>query len=67
VVACLKCKKGAGLVMGDWVRHRMRNKPKKMVLVAAARKLAEGVWRLFQYGEVFDLKRAFPGPRRRAA
>lgn len=67
VVACLRSKKGAGVVLGDWVRHRMRNKPKKMVLVAAARKLAEGVWRLFQYGEVFDLKRAFPRPRRRTA
>lgn len=66
-VACLRCKKGAGVVIGDWVRQRMRHKPKKMVLVAAARKLAEGVWRLFNYGEVFDLKKAFPVPRRRSA
>jgi transposase len=66
-VACLKCKKGAGVVIGDWVRLRMRHKPKKMVLVAAARKLAEGVWRLFNYGEVFDLKKAFPVPKRRSA
>lgn len=67
VVACLKCKKGDGLVIGDWVRRRMSHKPKKMVLVAAARKLAEGVWRLFSYGEAFDLKKAFPVPKRRSA
>jgi hypothetical protein len=45
-----------------WVLRRSRGRPKKKVIVAAARKLAEGVWRLFALGEEFDLARAFPGP-----
>lgn len=60
VVACLRCSQGAGAHVRKWVEDRARRKPKKSVMVAAARKLAEAVWRLFALGEVFDLKRAFP-------
>jgi transposase len=63
ILGCLRCRKGPGLAIGNWVRHRMGKKLKKVVIVAAARKLAEGVWRLFNYGEVFDLARAFPQPK----
>lgn len=63
VLACLRCQKGPGLQIGNWVRHRMGRKLKKVAIVAAARKLAEGVWRLFNYGETFNLARAFPQPR----
>ena len=46
--------------MRQWIEERGRHKPKRKVIVAAARKLAEGVWRLFALGEAFDLARAFP-------
>lgn len=61
VIACLRCRSGAGKRVRDWVVRRSRSRPKKKVIVAAARKLAEGVWRLFALGESFDLARAFPG------
>jgi transposase len=60
VVACMRCKRGPGVNVKYWVLRRMRHRPKKSVYVAAARKLAEGIWRLFQLGEEFDLTRAFP-------
>jgi len=60
VVACLRCQRGAGVAVRDWVHKQSQRKPKKAVMVAAARKLAEGVWRLFALGEAFDLRRAFP-------
>lgn len=60
VIACLRCKSGVGFQVRQWVEQRARHKPKKKVVVAAARKLAEGVWRLFAMGEVFDLAQAFP-------
>lgn len=60
VVACMRCTKGAGEHVRKWVEDRARRKPKKSAMVAAARKLAEAVWRLFALGEAFDLKRAFP-------
>ena len=61
VLACLRCKKGPGVQVKLWVSKQLaRQKPKKKVIVAAARKLAEGVWRLAAWGEAFDLKRAFP-------
>lgn len=67
VVACLRCKRGPGVYVKEWVEHRSQFKPKKKVITAAGRKLAEGAWRLFALGEAFDLKRAFPPPRRKAA
>jgi transposase len=60
VIACLRCKGGVGAQIRQWIAERIRYKPKRKVIVAAARKLAEGVWRLLAMGEVFDLKRAFP-------
>jgi transposase len=63
VIGCLRCQRGAGASVKYWVLRRSRNKPKRKVMVAAARKLAEGVWRLFALGECFDLSKAFPGPK----
>lgn len=64
VIGCLRCKKGckkeAGYQIRQWVEQRAKHKPKKKVIVAAARKLAEGVWRLFALGEAFNLAAAFP-------
>ncbi len=61
VLACLRCKKGPGVQVKMWVTKQVkRQKIKKKIIVAAARKLAEGVWRLIKSGETFDLKRAFP-------
>lgn len=62
VLGCLHSKDVWGAQIKQWVLHRARYKPKRKVIVAAARKLAEGVWRLFAFGEVFDLARAFPVP-----
>lgn len=62
VIGCMRCRTGPGLSVKYWVLRRCRTKPKRKVIVAAARKLAEGIWRLFNYGESFDLSRAFPGP-----
>ncbi len=61
VIACMRCRHGAGVNVKYWVLRRSQGRPKKKVIVAAARKLAEGVWRLFALGECFDLARAFPG------
>jgi len=62
VISCNRCTKNkAGVQVKKWVaRQTERGKPKRKVITAAARKLAEGVWRLLAWGEVFDLKRAFP-------
>jgi transposase len=61
VLACLRCKKGPGVQVRAWVLKQVaRQKPKCKVIVAAARKMAEGVWRLVAWGEAFDLRRAFP-------
>jgi len=62
VIACMRCRRGPGVSVKYWVLRRSRGRPKKKVIVAAARKMAEGVWRLFAMGEEFDLARAFPGP-----
>jgi len=59
VLSCLRCLKGPGLAVKQWVRRQQRCKPKKTAIVAAARKLAEGLWRLFTLGEAFDLGRIF--------
>jgi transposase len=63
VIACMRCKRGPGVSVKYWVLRRIRFRPKRTVYVAAARKLAEGIWRLFALGEEFDLSRAFPGRR----
>jgi transposase len=60
VLACTRCTKGPGVRVKRWLEKQSRRKPKKAAMVAAARKLAEGVWRLMKLGEAFDLERAFP-------
>jgi len=60
VIACLRCKKGVGLEIKKWVENQSKRKSKCTVVVAAARKMAEGLWRLLAWGEAFDLRRAFP-------
>lgn len=60
IIGCMRCKKGPGAQVRAWVEERSQHRVKKKVIVAAARKLAEGVWRLFAMGEAFDLTRAFP-------
>jgi transposase len=60
IISCMRCKKGVGAQIKMWVQERSKHKPKKKVIVAAARKLAEGTWRLFALGEAFDLAKAFP-------
>jgi transposase len=60
-MACLRCKRGAGAHVRQWLERRFLHRKKKKVVVAAARKLAEGVWRLFALGECWELERAFPG------
>lgn len=60
VNACLNTKRGIGVSVGNWVRAReQRLGSKKKAIVAAARKLAEAIWRLFELGECFDLERIF--------
>jgi transposase len=60
IISCMRATKGPGLAVRTWAQHRARRQPKKKVYTAAARKIAEGVWRLFVYGECFELKRIFP-------
>ncbi|MFT5049430.1 MAG: transposase [Chlamydiales bacterium] len=63
-MGCLRVKSGSGKAVGDWIRakqNRMGNKAKARA--AGGRKLAEVIWRLFQYGECFDAGRAFGGRR----
>jgi len=62
-LACLRCRSGPGLQVKYWMLRRMKHKSRKKVLVAVARKLAEGIWRLFRYGEAFDVRKAFPAPK----
>jgi transposase len=58
--ACLRTKRGPGVAVGNWIRARQRRLGScKKALVAAARKLAEAIWRLFALGECFDLERMF--------
>ena len=64
VIACSRSRRGAGVAVRQWCERMQRRKRKKMVKVAAARKLAEAVWRLFALGEAFDVARAFGGPPR---
>lgn len=68
VLACTRCTKDpGGLAVRHWLEHAQKRKPKKAAIVAAARKLAEAVWRLFALGEAFDLTRAFGRPPTDAA
>jgi len=58
--ACLRARQGPGRVVGDWIRwkeKRMGSKGKARV--AAGRKLAEVIWRLYQGQEDFDPAKPF--------
>jgi transposase len=59
VVATLRATRGPGLAIRRWVEARSRRLGKKAAIVAAARKLAESIWRLFHLGKDFDLAKAF--------
>ncbi len=63
VIACLRCQHSAGWAIKQWILARVRRQPKKKAYVATARKLSEGVWRLFAFGEEFDLAKAFPAKK----
>jgi transposase len=64
VMGCLRSRRGPGLAVGDWVRAKQaRMGIKAKARAAGARKLAEGIWRLFNYGETFDPGRPFGSPR----
>lgn len=63
VVACMRCTHDpSGCAVRAWLERAQKRKPKKAAIVAAARKLAEGIWRLFALGEAFDLTKAFGKP-----
>lgn len=60
VSACLRTRQGPGVAVRNWVRVRERRIGGcKKAIVAAARKLAEAIWRLAELGECFDLERIF--------
>jgi transposase len=63
VLSCTRCTKDpGGRAVRHWLERAQKRKPKKAAIVAAARKLAEAIWRLFALGEAFDLTRAFGRP-----
>lgn len=63
VIACMRCRRGPGVAVRHWVQAMSRRKCKKVAIVAAARKLAESIWRLFALGgEALDLTRVFGRP-----
>ena len=63
--ACLRARRGDGLAAGEWIRAKQKRMGhKSKARCAAARKLAESIWRLFRYGECFDAARCFGGRRR---
>jgi transposase len=68
VLACTRARRGDAFVVGDWVRRKeARMGAKGRARCAAARKLAETIWRLFHYGECFDAAKAFGGRSRAVA
>ena len=66
-MACSRSRRGAGLAVGEWIRAKQRRMGHRAkARAAAARKLAESIWRLVHYGELFDVARPFGGLRRAA-
>jgi transposase len=62
VVACMRCTRGPGLAVRLWVECRARRGgSRKQAMVPAAKKLAEGIWRLFQSPESFQVTAPFSG------
>ena len=59
-MACTRARRGAGWVVGEWIRKKQKRMAiKGKARCAAARKLSESIWRLFSYGECFDPARPF--------
>ena len=59
-MACLRSRRGPGVAVGNWIRRKEKRVAiKGKARCAAARKLAESIWRLFHYGECFDPARPF--------
>lgn len=59
-MACTRSRRGPGLAVGDWIRKKQKRMGSSgKARCAAARKLAESIWRLFAYGECFDAARPF--------
>lgn len=64
VTICCRCRKGPGAVIRSWIDAKQRRLSHKMkARSAAARKLAEGIWRLFVLGECYDVTKPFGTPR----
>jgi len=61
-MGCLRSRSGSGLAVGNWIRTKQKRMgAKAKARVAAGRKLSESIWRLFHYGECFDMARPFGG------
>jgi len=63
VAHCFLASKGAALAVADWTRSKAKRLGKLKARVAAARKLAESIWRLIHCGETFDAANPFGGRR----
>lgn len=61
VTHCSRSTEGTRGAVARWVSVKARRIGKGKARVAAARKLAEAIWRLFTYGECFDFAKAFGG------
>lgn len=61
-MGCLRSRSGSGLAVGNWIRAKQKRMgAKAKARVAAGRKLSESIWRLFHYGECFDMAKPFGG------
>ena len=61
-MACTRARSGPGLAAGNWIRAKQRRMGcKGKARVAAARKIAESIWRLIHGGECFDPAKPFGG------
>ena len=61
-MACTRARSGPGLAAGTWIRTKERRMGcKGKARVAAARKIAESIWRLVHWGECFDPAKPFGG------
>jgi transposase len=63
VTHCQLARGGAALAVAEWTRAKARRLGRLKARVAAARKLAESIWRLFHWGEAFDAAKPFGGRR----
>lgn len=63
VMHCCLARHNPHLAVKEWVQAKAKKLGRKKALVAGARKLAEAIWRLFHWGEVFDVTKPFGGPR----